>query len=60
MRQILDALLVANEVIHSRTKSAKPGVVCKVDSEKAYDHINWGFLIYVMRRPSIGIFLFIL
>lgn len=25
-------------------------MLCKLDLEKAYDHVNWEFLMYVMRR----------
>ena len=39
-RQILDAILVANEAIDSRKRSADTGLVCKLDIEKAYDHVN--------------------
>ena len=39
-RQILDAVLVANEVIDSILKNNKGTVICKLDIEKAYDHVE--------------------
>jgi hypothetical protein len=29
-------------------------VLCKLDIEKAYDHINWKFLLYMLRRCGFG------
>ena len=43
-------MLIANEIVDFKTKLIKARVVCKLDIEKAYDHINRGFLIYIMRR----------
>ncbi|RVW12518.1 putative ribonuclease H protein [Vitis vinifera] len=44
-RQILDASLIANEVIDSWQKRKEKGLICKLDIEKAYDSINWNFLM---------------
>ena len=51
---ILDAMLTANEPIDSRVKSGRAGVVCKLNIEKAYDHVNRNFLIYVLNKMGFG------
>eukprot|EP00268_Persea_americana_P008172 TRINITY_DN13144_c0_g1_i6.p1 TRINITY_DN13144_c0_g1~~TRINITY_DN13144_c0_g1_i6.p1 ORF type:complete len:313 (+),score=49.71 TRINITY_DN13144_c0_g1_i6:1004-1942(+) len=54
-RQILDGVLIANECIHSRKKEKRPGLICKLDLEKAYDRVDWDFLQYLMRRMGFGV-----
>ncbi|RVW25030.1 putative ribonuclease H protein [Vitis vinifera] len=49
-RQILDAVLIANEVIDSIFKSNGVAILCKLDIEKAYYHVEWSFLLMVMEK----------
>ena len=53
-RQILDASLIANEVIDAWQKRGEKGIICKLDIEKAYDSINWQFLMKVMQKMGFG------
>ncbi|GAU37376.1 hypothetical protein TSUD_22500 [Trifolium subterraneum] len=54
-RQILDGILIANEVVDEARKSKKELMLFKVDFEKAYDLVDWGYLDDVMGRMSFPV-----
>lgn len=54
-RQILDGILIANEVVDEACKSKKELMLFKVDFEKAYDSVDWGYLDTVMGCMSFPV-----
>ena len=55
-RHILDGILIVNEVVDESHKSNKELMLFKVDSEKAYDSVDWGYLdvvIGIMSFPTL-------
>lgn len=53
-RNILDGVLIANEVVDWRKKSKKRGLILKLDFEKAYDSVNWNFLLQMLANFGFG------
>ncbi|PNX82715.1 cysteine-rich receptor-like protein kinase [Trifolium pratense] len=51
-RQILDGILIANEVVDEARNFKKDLLLFKVDFEKAYDSVDWGYLDAVMGRMA--------
>lgn len=49
-RPILDASLIANEAIDLLLKSNDCGLIYKLGIEKAYNHVNWSFLLLVLKN----------
>lgn len=54
-RQISDCSLLANECVDARLKEGTSGLICKIDLEKAYDHMSWGDLDWVLQQMGFGI-----
>ena len=53
-RRLVDGVLVVNEVVDLEKKLNRECLIRKVDFEKTYDSVDWGFLVYMMRR--VGMF----
>ncbi|RVW79010.1 Transposon TX1 uncharacterized 149 kDa protein [Vitis vinifera] len=53
-RQIMDVVLITNEAIDSILKSNNGAILCKLDIEKAYDHVDWSFLLAVLGKMGFG------
>jgi hypothetical protein len=49
-RNLVDGVVVVNEVVEMARKSKKECLIFKVDFEKAYDSVDWGFLEYMLQR----------
>ena len=53
-RQILNACFFINEVIGSRLKSSRRGVIDKIDIKKAYGQTKyWDFLLLVLEKIDL-------
>ena len=53
-RQILDAALITNEAVDEMLRRKESGVLCKLDIEKAYNHLDWDFLLKMTTKMGIG------
>ncbi|KAJ9543812.1 hypothetical protein OSB04_023519 [Centaurea solstitialis] len=54
-RSILDGVLVANETVSYIKGSKRKALIFKVDFEKAYDSVNWNFLLDVLKSMGFGV-----
>lgn len=49
-RQIFDAVMVAREVVDNLVGNKLNEILCKLDMEKAYDHVPWNFVDYMLDK----------
>jgi len=49
-RYILESVVVAHEIVHSLHSNKKPGLILKLDYEKAYDRVDWDFFFEVLEK----------
>ena len=47
-------MLIANEAVDSILKGNECGVMCKLDIEKAYNHLKGDFLLQVLKKMGFG------
>jgi hypothetical protein len=53
-RFILESVVIAHEVVHATHRSKEPGVLLKLDYEKAYDRVNIDFLLEILSSRGFG------
>lgn len=53
-RQILDPILIANEVLDYWKTNKQKGIIIKLDVEKAFDKLNWDFLLSLLRQKAFN------
>jgi hypothetical protein len=53
-RYILESVVMAHKILHSVHHSKSQGFVLKLDYEKAYDKVNWEFLIDILEKRGFG------
>jgi Reverse transcriptase (RNA-dependent DNA polymerase) len=44
-RNIMDNIIVAHEILHSINQTKEPGLLLKLDFEKAFDTVDWNYLL---------------
>ncbi|XP_057452783.1 uncharacterized protein LOC130744629 [Lotus japonicus] len=54
-RQIADCILIGNEVVDSLTRQDASGFLLKLDFAKAYDNIEWNFLLDMLEDLGFGV-----
>lgn len=51
-RNILDGIVIIHETLHELRVKKQKGIVMKLDFEKAYDKVQWSFLVEVLQNKA--------
>ena len=46
--------IISQKRLQLRLESKIPGVICKLDIEKAYDNVNWEVLLKLLKKMGFG------
>ena len=46
--------IISQKRLQLRLESKIPGVICKLDIEKAYDNVNWEVLLKLLKEMGFG------
>jgi hypothetical protein len=52
-RNILEGVVILHETLHEVRRKKGKGIILKLDFDKAYDKVQWSFLMEVMEREKI-------
>ena len=53
-RNILEGVVILHETIHELHRKNQSGIILKIDFEKAYDKVNWNFLLQSFRMKGFS------
>ena len=50
----MESIVAAHEIIHEVARKKEAGIILKIDYEKAYDRVNWNFLLEVLKSRGFS------
>lgn len=53
-RPIQDGIVVLNELVDMAGRNKRRCIILKFDFKKAYNNVNWNFLLYILKRCDFG------
>jgi hypothetical protein len=53
-RYILEGIVMLHEVLHHLRVHHRQGIILKLDFEKAYDKVQWSFMIEVLKKKNFA------